>query len=202
MGLVQAYDKHPDYERLRNQHAAQQCRLSSRSPFIPPLDQVANNSGFIIFKDSKVVVFYSNDLFETPPEAVLHGSDERAVNCVHGLSTISRWTGTEVLHRTDFFVPAPIVAYNKFMNRVDRMDQLRSTHVIQRREKRVHMTIFTYLLDLSITQAYTIYQKLVEGKGDVIPFFFFEFKRSICSRLISPLCSNRQKRPITIEDAV
>ncbi len=100
--LVQAYDKHPDYERLRNQHAAQQCRLSSRSPFIPPLDQVANNSGFIIFKDYKVVVFYSNDLFETPPEAVLYGSDERAVNCVHGLSTISRWTGTEVLHRTDF----------------------------------------------------------------------------------------------------
>jgi hypothetical protein len=78
----------------------------------------------MIFKDSKVVVFYSNNLFERPLEAVLHGSDDRAVKCVHGLSTISRWTGTEVLHRTDFLVPAPIVAYNKFMNRVDHMDQL------------------------------------------------------------------------------
>jgi hypothetical protein len=112
------------------------------------------------------VVFYSNDLLETPPEAILHGSDDRAIQCVHGLSMISRWTGNEVLHRTDFLVPAPIVAYNKFMNGVDCMDQLCSTHVTQWREKRVHMTIFTYLLDLSFTQAYAIYQKINEGKGD------------------------------------
>ncbi len=31
---------------------------------------------------------------------------------------------------------------------------------------------------------------------------FFEFKRSVCTRLISPIRSNRQKRPTTIEDAV
>jgi hypothetical protein len=45
------------------------------------------------------------------------------------------------------------------------MDQLRLTHVMQHREKRVHMTIFTYLLDLSAMQAYVIYQKNSEGKG-------------------------------------
>ncbi len=193
--LVQAYNKHPEYERLRNQHTAQQRRLNSRSPFIPPLDHVADNSRFIIFKDSKVVVFYSNDLLETPPEGVLHASDDRAVRCVHGLSTISRWTGNEVLHRTDFLVPAPIVAYNKFMNGVDRMDQLHSTHVTQRREKRVHMTIFTYLLDLSVTQAYAIYQKISEDKGDSFDRkTFFEFKCSICSQLITPLRSSKVPR--------
>ncbi len=119
------------------------------------------------------MVFYSNDLLETPPEAVLHGSDDRAVQCMHGLSTISRWMGNEVLHWTGFLVPAPIVAYNKFMNGVDHMDQLRSTHVTQWREKKVHMTIITYLLDLSFTQAYTIYQKINEGKGDIFQNNFF-----------------------------
>ena len=49
-------------------------------------------------------------------------TDERAVHCVGGLAKVSRWTGTEVLHRTDFWVAAPIVAYNMFMNGVDRMD--------------------------------------------------------------------------------
>jgi hypothetical protein len=32
---VQAYNKHSEYERLQNQHAAQQHRLTSMSPFIP-----------------------------------------------------------------------------------------------------------------------------------------------------------------------
>jgi hypothetical protein len=80
--LVQAYNKHPEYERLRNQHTAEQHRQNSRSPLIPPLDHVANNSGFIILKDSKVVVFYSNDLLETPPDIVLHGSNETGQSSV------------------------------------------------------------------------------------------------------------------------
>ena len=127
--LVQAFNKHPN-ERLRNQHQAQQRRSSGTNQantFVPPLDDAANKAGYLVFKDSKVVVFYTNDLLENPPEPILQGSDERAVKCVHGLAKISRWTGTEVLHCTEFFVPAPIVAYNMFMNGVDCMDQLRAT---------------------------------------------------------------------------
>jgi hypothetical protein len=52
------------------------------------------------------------------------GSDERAIKCIHGLVNISRWMETEVLHCTDFFVLAPIVAYNMFMTGVDHMDNL------------------------------------------------------------------------------
>jgi hypothetical protein len=106
------------------------------------------------------VLFYSNDLCENPEEPILLGTDERAIRCVGGLAKISRWTGTENLHRTDFFVAAPIVAYNMFMNGVDRMDQYRATLAAQRREKRVHKTMFTFILDLSITQAYAVYQKM------------------------------------------
>ncbi len=153
---------------------------------------MANNSGFIIFKGSKIVVYYSNDLLETPPEAVLHGSDDRAVKCVQGLSTISRWMGNENLHQTNFSVPAPIVAYNKFMNGVDCMDQLYSTHVTQRREKRVYMTTFMYLLDLSVMQAYAIYQKINEGKGN-------DFRRKFSLNSNVPYAVNRSVHYIATE---
>ena len=81
---------------------------------------------------------------------------------VHGLTKISRWTGTEVLNRSDFFVAVPIVAYNMFMNDVDHMDQYRSTLPTQCKELRLHMTIFTFLLDLAVSQAYAIHQKCSE----------------------------------------
>jgi hypothetical protein len=90
--LVQAFDKHPNYACLCNAHVATQRRQDSsvsRSPFIPPLDQIASNSGFMVFKDSKVVVFYSNDLLETPPEPILTSSDDRAIKSIHGLAKIS-----------------------------------------------------------------------------------------------------------------
>jgi hypothetical protein len=32
--------------------------------FIPPLNNIADQAGCIVFKDSKVVLFYSNDLCE------------------------------------------------------------------------------------------------------------------------------------------
>ncbi len=70
-----------------------------------------------------------------------------------------------MLHRTEFLVPAPIVAYSMFMNRVDRMDQLQATLATQCKEKRLHMTMFTYVLDLAVSQAYSIYQKLMKDKG-------------------------------------
>ncbi len=77
--LVQVFEKHADYDRIRNQHALQQRRLSSdsgRQAFALPLDKAADKTGFIVFKDSKVVVFYTNDLFENPAEPILDGSDD------------------------------------------------------------------------------------------------------------------------------
>ena len=105
-----------------------------RTPFVPPLDRPAEKYGYIVFKDSKLVLFYTNNLLENPPEPVLLGSDDRALRCIHGLAKLSHWTGTEVLNQTDFFVAAPIVAYNMFMNSVDCTDQYRSTLATQQKE--------------------------------------------------------------------
>jgi hypothetical protein len=79
--------------------------MSIRCPgsFCPASKQnVANNASYLVFKDSKVIIFYSNDLFQTPPEPMLQESDTRAISCAHGLARISQWTGTEVLNWTDF----------------------------------------------------------------------------------------------------
>jgi hypothetical protein len=77
---------------------------------VPPLDSIAEKAGYIVFKDSKVVLFYTNNLMENPLEPILWGTDDRAVQRVGGLAKISRWTGVENLHWTDFFVAAPIIA--------------------------------------------------------------------------------------------
>jgi hypothetical protein len=157
--------------------------------FIPSLNNPAKNCGYIVFKDSKIVLFYTNDLVEDPPEPVLLGSDERAVKCVHGLAKLSHWTGTEVVNRSDFFVAVPIVMYNMFMNGVDRMDQYHSTLPTQRKELRLHMTTFRFLLDLAVSQAYAIHQKCSEDDR-TSHMTFFNFKQKVCELLVTPFMSS------------
>jgi hypothetical protein len=90
----------------------------------------------------------------------LLGTDERAVKCVHGLTKLSPWAGDDVFNHTDVYVVAPIVAYSMLMNRVDHMDQCHSTLAMQRKDKCLHMTICTYLLDLAAFQVYALHQKV------------------------------------------
>jgi hypothetical protein len=121
-----------------------------------------------------------------PPEPMLQSTDERAIKCMHKLAKISCWTGTEVLHWTDFFVPAPIVAYNMFMNEVNCMDQCRATLATQRKEQRIQMTIFTFIWDLAVTQGFANYKKLVTGKAEK-RLTFFNFKSNLCESLIKQM---------------
>jgi hypothetical protein len=200
--LVQASHKHPNYEKLQRDHSTQQRRLEpkERQPFVPPFDNVADCCGFIVLKDSKLVVFYSSDLNSSPAEPIMDSSDSKAVECVHGLAVMYRWTGSEGLNRTPFPVPAPIIVYNAFMNAVDWMDQVRSTLRTQRREKRVHMSVFTYLLDLSMSQAYSVYNMLKEKATS--KHSYFNFKRRICEQLVTPLCDTRQQQRVAAREAV
>ncbi len=67
--LVHAYDKVPNYDhQLQRSHAAAQRRVekNNRTPFIPPMDLTAENCGYTVLKDSKVVIFCTNDLSATP----------------------------------------------------------------------------------------------------------------------------------------
>ena len=55
----------------------------------------SKNCGYIIWKDSHAVIFYTNDLSQMPKNNVVNGSEQHARDCVCGLSNLRRWTGTE-----------------------------------------------------------------------------------------------------------
>ena len=56
---------------------------------------VARSCGYIVWKDRKVVVFYTNDLSDTPTKDFLHiakeTDSEEAIRCVGGLVDVERW---------------------------------------------------------------------------------------------------------------
>jgi len=49
---------------------------------------VAENAGYIVYHDSKVVIFYSNDLDGTPSAPILNQDSEEAIKCVRGLAPL------------------------------------------------------------------------------------------------------------------
>lgn len=91
--------------------------------------------------------------------------DKRAVDCVHGLAPMKRWLGDEVAMRTTLMAPAVVVAYNKYMNSVDRFDQLRATLKGVRKEKRVSSSIFAFIVDAAVQNAFSV-NKLLRGEDD------------------------------------
>ncbi|RAW23861.1 hypothetical protein PC110_g19709 [Phytophthora cactorum] len=128
--LVAAVDLAPDWKKKEAEHKKAQKRLPKalRREYEP--DTVhAKHAGYIIFKDRKVVVSYSNDLSATPSTRTLSRPSKEAVACCHGLYPIQRWTDDRVLHRKIFMVHTVIAVYNHFMNGIDRVDQLRSHDV-------------------------------------------------------------------------
>jgi hypothetical protein len=108
------------------------------------------------------------------------------------LAKLERWTGSENLHRTKFDVPAIIVAYNVFMNSVDRMDQRRSRNPTRRVEKRLHMSLFTLFLDLAVHNAYALFKKIDPQKANSTAYR--EFKRIVAEQLVSPLVAEAEER--------
>ena len=86
-------------------------------------------------------------------------------------------------------VPAPICAYNKFMNSVDCMDQLRPTNPTRRCEQRLEMSLFTFILDASCLNAYAVYKVLYPLQSHKVGFR--EFKRRICEGMCTPQLKKR-----------
>ena len=93
--LVCTYDKIPDLEKLRRKNVAAEKKkpANQRTQFVAPTEIIAKNAGYIVWKDSKVVVFYTNDLSNTPSTSVLDGTSDEAILCVRGLAPLKRWTG-------------------------------------------------------------------------------------------------------------
>jgi hypothetical protein len=78
--LVRAYDQSEDLSRLQREHQQLNRDRSKgeRTEFVPPFDRIADSAGYIVFKDAKVVVFYTNDLKGTPSSPILEGSSNEA----------------------------------------------------------------------------------------------------------------------------
>lgn len=95
------------------------------------------NSGYVVWKDNKVVIFFSNELENTPPVYVLSCHEADVVRCVRGLVYIRRWNDEDIMRRRVLHVPGITCTFNIFMNSVYKTDHLRSTTLTRRREKRI-----------------------------------------------------------------
>ena len=145
---------------------------------------VSKKCGFIIWKDKKVIPFYTNDLAFTPDADILQGKDLQAINAVHGLAPLKRWCGTESMQGTTILVPAPIVAYNMFMGSVDIIDQKNQSTSAKRKEKHLSTDIFIFVISLICLNAHAIYdQLLLENLIDGEKLTHAEFKRKISEQL-------------------
>ena len=89
--------------------------------------KVADKCGYIVWKDRKEVVFYTNNLIDTPTKDFLHSAketdSEEAIRCVGGLEYVERWDEECRNIRKLFLCPVFIALYNLFMNGVDCVDQ-------------------------------------------------------------------------------
>ncbi len=153
---------------------------------------VAEKTAFIVWKDSKLVIIYTTDLNSTPSRDIIMGSDVEAIRCVHGLVSVDRWVGVEVFRRSKMKVPAIVAAYNIFMNSVDIMDQLRATTPSRRKEKRLAMSLFTWVLDFATSNAYAIFKHLREkGSIPLDALSFQVFKHKVITQIRTVSSSGR-----------
>ena len=95
-----------------------------RTKFVPPVGEIIENSGFILFMDKQPVIIHTNDLKYTMITTFMYSDDPQSADLVHGLVPLRRWTKSRNMFREEFLAPAIFVAYNVFMNGVDRMDQI------------------------------------------------------------------------------
>lgn len=168
--------------------------------------QKADRCGYIIYKDTKEVLFYTNDLATDVPngeETFLIAKNgvatQEMIECVRGLCTLKRWTDASYAGRTKFQAPAIVVAYNMFMNAVDVMDQYREANITKRKDKRVSLGLFFFLMDLCVHNAFAIYTKLRETNPDLPILQFPEFKRKICVSMVTPQMNRRDKEAMEVK---
>lgn len=154
------------------------------------LDKAVNGStevtreiycGYTLFKDWNLVPFHTKDLAETPVQDV-EGLREWKMKFTYGLATWQRWMENESMKIKTMEVPCCVVSYNVFMNSVDPFDLFRSNNTIMRREKRVPISIFIYLLYASIQNAFTLFQSIT-FLGEV-NYELHEFKRQIAAQFL------------------
>ena len=96
--------------------------------------------------------------------------------------------------------PALVIAYNRFMNAVDRVDQHRAANPIQRKESRIYMAMWSMYVDMGVNNAFSLFRSIADGHG-AKKMEFKEFKRRISESLVTPFVNSRRKRraPIALD---
>ena len=124
----------------------------------------AKNCGYIILKDNKICIFYTNHLSSTPKLFIQKGVGPEPIKCVQGLGEILHYDKTShTINKTTYRVPNIVVAYNKYMNNVDIVDQRRSTSYTPRKERKIYMSFFHLMLDYAINNAYALYRWVLDN---------------------------------------
>jgi len=129
---------------------------------------VLAKTGIIVYKDKRPVLFFTNDLLFTPHEKYMAWTDPQAVECVQGLAPLKRWIGDETAMRTTIMAPAIVVAYNMYMNSVDRFDQLRATVKGVRKECRLTSSMFSFIVDAAVQNSFSVSKLLGGGRKNAV----------------------------------
>ena len=166
--LVADYKLHPNHHQMKKKYDSEIRKIpkDQRQPFVPPVGDIVPNSGFIIYMDKQPVVIHTNDLKSKMTNTFMYSTDELAVELVHGLVPLKRWTKKRNMFREEFMAPAIFVAYNIFMNGVDRMDQIRAVNPSRRKEQSIGTTMLTWTLDIACHNSFSVY-KSITSDADV-----------------------------------
>lgn len=127
------------------------------------------------------MTLYTNDSAATSEEPV-QGPTEQAILCMKSLGFLQRWNGGEFLRQPMLQVPSIVVAYNLFMNAVDRFDQLRSIAPMTHCERGVTMSMLTFVMDVWIINAHAILNAIRTPGESIIGIG--EMKERIVAQLV------------------
>lgn len=97
-----------------------ECKDSQTSH--DPVTDVVENAGFILLKDIKADLSYTNVLKGTASADILHHTPVEGIQCVQRIATLKRLTGKEATCPTDLQATEIIVAFNIFVKCADCME--------------------------------------------------------------------------------
>lgn len=132
----------------------------------------------------------------------LKWKDKRAVSLLsnyhdsHETSTVKRKNKDGTVE--DVLCPQLLIDYNKFMNGVDKFDQIKSTYEVDRKSHKWWHRIFFFFLDASIVNAFIIYKELNLEKMTMKDFRLAVAEYLISAPNIKKRCSDVSS-PITIK---
>lgn len=102
---------------------------------------------------------------------------------IEPLGKVKRWCNTKK-QKVDFDIPRMFVNYNKGMGGVDQMDQSISLHRVAIIGKKWWWVIFTYLLDMAISNAWRLH--VLSKSGNVTYMDQLAFRRTIARAYLQP----------------